>query len=121
MAGVHPSLAALVNIQSPSDWLQGFPGGSGGKEPTCECRRCKRRAFDPWVEKIPWRRARQPTPVLMSGESRDRGACEPETGVKAVVMENGHGAAALTWAQRWLLSRPEPGSSVPAERAGGKP
>ena len=26
--------------------------------------------FDPWVRKIPWRRAWQPTPVFMPGESR---------------------------------------------------
>ena len=25
--------------------------------------------FDPWVGKIPWRRAGQPTPVFLSGES----------------------------------------------------
>ena len=25
--------------------------------------------FDPWVEKIPWRREWQPTPVLLPGES----------------------------------------------------
>ena len=25
--------------------------------------------FDPWVRKIPWRRARQPTPVFLPGES----------------------------------------------------
>ena len=29
-----------------------------GKEPACHCRRHKRRrGFDPWVKKIPWRRA----------------------------------------------------------------
>ena len=33
------------------DWL-GFPGGASGKEPTCQCRRCKRCGFDPWVGKI---------------------------------------------------------------------
>ena len=27
----------------------GFPGVTIGKEPTCQCRRCKRRGFDPWV------------------------------------------------------------------------
>ena len=27
-------------------WL-GFPGSAGGKEPTCQCRRCKRHRFDP--------------------------------------------------------------------------
>jgi len=28
----------------------------------------KRQGFDPWVRKIPWRRAWQPTPVFSSGE-----------------------------------------------------
>ena len=36
---------------------EGFPGGASGKEPTCQCRRHKRCRFDPWVEKIPRRRA----------------------------------------------------------------
>ena len=26
--------------------------------------------FDPWVGKIPWRSAQQPTPVFLPGESR---------------------------------------------------
>ena len=30
---------------------------------------CKRRRFDPWVGKIPWRRAWQPIPVFLPGES----------------------------------------------------
>ena len=30
--------------------------------------------FGAWVRKIPWRRAWQPTPVFLPGESRDRGA-----------------------------------------------
>ena len=28
-----------------------------------------RQGFDPWVGKIPWRRAWQPTPVFLPGES----------------------------------------------------
>ena len=48
--------------------VEGFPDGASGKEPACQCRRHKRLALDPWVEKIPWRRARQPTPVFLSGE-----------------------------------------------------
>jgi len=28
-----------------------------------------RPGFDPWVEKIPWRRAWQPTPVFLPGKS----------------------------------------------------
>ena len=38
-------------------------------EPACPCRRRRRRGFDPWVGKIPWRRAWQPTPVFLPGES----------------------------------------------------
>ena len=34
----------------------------------------QRRAFDPWVGKIPWRRTWQPTSVLLPGESMGRGA-----------------------------------------------
>ena len=45
----------------------GFPGGASGNEPGC--RKHKRSAFDPWIGKIPWRRAWQPTPVLLPGES----------------------------------------------------
>ena len=29
----------------------------------------KRRGFDPWVGKMPWRRAWQPTPRVLPGES----------------------------------------------------
>ena len=29
------------------------PGGLVGKEPACQCRRCKRGRFDPWAGKIP--------------------------------------------------------------------
>ena len=37
-------------------WKMAFPGGTSGKEPTCQCRRPKRRSFDTWVGKMPWRR-----------------------------------------------------------------
>ena len=37
--------------------------------PTIICLPCRRPGFDPWVGKIPWRRAGQPTPVLLPGES----------------------------------------------------
>ena len=47
---------------------EGFSGGASGKEPTCQCRRCKRHAFDPWVGTIPWRRAWQPIPVFLPGK-----------------------------------------------------
>jgi len=42
---------------------------SGVKEPTCQCRRSQRPEFDPLVGKMSWRRAWQPTPVFLPGES----------------------------------------------------
>ena len=33
-----------------------IPGGSYGKEPAWQFRRCKRHGFVPWVGKTPWRR-----------------------------------------------------------------
>ena len=40
-----------------------------GKELNCQCKSLRRRSFDPWVGKIPWRRERQPIPVFLPGES----------------------------------------------------
>ena len=48
----------------------GFPGGASCKEPTCQFRRPKRLRFHPWVGKIPWKRAWQPTPGFLPGESQ---------------------------------------------------
>ena len=48
----------------------GFPAGTSGKEPACQCRRSKRCGFDPWVRKIPWSRKWQPTPVFLPGKSQ---------------------------------------------------
>ena len=47
----------------------GFPDSASSKEPACQCSRHKRCRFDPWVRKIPWRRAWQPTPLFLPGES----------------------------------------------------
>ena len=47
------------------------PGGASDKEPICQCRRHETwdPGFDPWVGKIPWRRAWQPTPKFLPGEA----------------------------------------------------
>ena len=55
--------------------LQGFPGGASGlkkkkKNPPANAGDVKRHGFDPWVRKIPWRRAWKPTQVFLPGESR---------------------------------------------------
>ena len=59
-----------------TEWyfIVGFPGDARGKEPACQCRRHKRRGFDPWVGKIRWRREWQPTPVFLPGEFHSQGS-----------------------------------------------
>ena len=55
----------------------GLPMWLPCKEPACQCRRPKKCRLDPWVRKTPRRRAWQPTPVFLPGEShgqRSRGA-----------------------------------------------
>ena len=44
--------------------------------PPCQCRRRKRHRFNPWVRKIPWRRAQQPMPVFLPGESHGQRSLE---------------------------------------------
>ena len=59
---------------------RGFPGGTSGKEPACQCRRHKRRKFDPWIRKIPWRRKWQPTPAFLPEKfhgQRSLASCSP--------------------------------------------
>ena len=47
----------------------GFSGGTSGKEPDHQSRRCKRCGFSAWVRQVPWKRTRQPTPVFLPRES----------------------------------------------------
>ena len=57
----HPPLLATTSL--------GFPGGTSGKECTCQFRRHKRSGFDPWVRKITLRAKGQPTPIFLPGKS----------------------------------------------------
>ena len=69
---------------------RGFPGGASGKEPASKCRICKRRGFNPWIRKIPWRRAWQPTPVFLPGESHGQkrlAGCSPQCRAESDVTE----------------------------------
>ena len=72
----------------------GFSGGASGKEPTGQCRRRrKRHGFDPQVRKIPWRRAQQPTPVFLPGEShgqRSPGGYSPQGHTESDMTQHKH-------------------------------
>ena len=49
--------------------MYALPRWLSGKELACQCRRCKRHRFNPWVGRIPWRKKLQPIPVLLPGKS----------------------------------------------------
>ena len=55
-------------------FVRAFPGGATGREPACQCRTHERRRLDPWVKKIPWRRAWQPLQYSCLESPMDRGA-----------------------------------------------
>ena len=74
LSAVLNKLDSEVRIREPLTWTTAqaykrFQGGASGKEPTCQCRRCRIHSFNPWVRKIPWRKTQQPTPVFLPGES----------------------------------------------------
>ena len=47
----------------------GLPRWLSGKAPACQFKRHRILEFDPWVEKIPWRREWQPTREFLPGKS----------------------------------------------------
>ena len=54
-------------------WL---PWWLSSKESACQCRRCKRHGFDPWVGKITSRRKWQPIPVFLPKKSHGQRSME---------------------------------------------
>ena len=69
-SGTADSILHMNNTELGIDTKrEGFPGDASGKESSCQCRRHKGCGFDPWVRKIPWRRAWKLTPVFLPGES----------------------------------------------------
>ena len=69
-------ICVLIQISHLSYMLQSIPLASQvalavkkKTKPVSQCRRCKRCRFDPWIRKIPLRRAWQPTLLFLLGES----------------------------------------------------
>ena len=58
------AFASLADL----DGIKCFSGASG-KQHACQCRRHRRRRFNPWVRKMPWRRKCQPSSVFLPGKS----------------------------------------------------
>ena len=57
-----PIFYAFIYMCIPPRW-------HSGKQSSCQCRRHRRRGFNPRVRKIPWRRKWQPTPMFLPGKS----------------------------------------------------
>ena len=76
----------------------GLTRALSGKESTCQCRRCKRHGFNPWVEKIPRSRKWQPTSVFLPGEFHGQRSLEgysPWGGKESDVIDH---AGTCVWA-----------------------
>ena len=54
--------------------VYGFPGGANGKEAACQCSRCKRCGFHPWVRKSPGGGHGNPLQYSCLENPMDRGA-----------------------------------------------
>ena len=65
---LHTHWVCWFACQSMSVWASQV---HSGEEPTCQCRRHE---FSPWVGKIPWRRAWQPTSVFLPGNLHEEGS-----------------------------------------------
>ena len=59
----------LISWSSSPGTIMAASNGASGEEPVFQCRRHKIRRFNPWVRRIPWRRAWQPSPIFLPGES----------------------------------------------------
>ena len=89
------------------NWNKGLPGGAGGKESACQCRRRKRWGFSPGVGKIPWRRTWQPTPAFLPEEIPRTG----EPGELQLTGSQGAGHDWSTWAAAAAAREPANGAS----------
>ena len=53
-------------------YMYGIPRWCSGKESACQCRRCMKCGFDPWVWKIPWKRIWYLPPVFLPGKFHEQ-------------------------------------------------
>ena len=72
----NPAVKCILTSQedSPSKGngnppkYSGLPWWHSGKESVCQCKRCRRPRFNPWVGKIPWSRKWKSTPASLPGK-----------------------------------------------------
>ena len=59
--------ACMAHVSQGLDLYMELSGWLSGKDPAYQCRR---RGFEPWVQKIPWRRKWESTPIFLPGKSQ---------------------------------------------------
>ena len=65
---ISRKLKRKPSLSEVKGYAHSYPGLTqwlSSKESACKCRSHR---FDPWVEKIPWRKKWQPTPVFLPGQ-----------------------------------------------------
>ena len=98
----------VLRIFDFPDWS--FLGCSSGKKkkPACQYRRRKRRRFNPWIRKIPWRWAWHPTPVFLPGESHgQRTLTKSQTRLKQLSTHTQHPWLRVSLIGRYTWLSPE--------------
>ena len=65
---IHSGIHICENVRKV-ELNVGLPRWLSDIESACQCRRCKRHEFDPWVRQIPWRRKWQLVPVFLPRKS----------------------------------------------------
>ena len=75
----------------------GFPGGTTGKDLTCQCRRCKRYGFDQWIGKTPGEGHNNPLQYSCLENSMDGEAWW------ATVHRVAKSCTRLKWLNMWLI------------------
>ena len=74
---LQETLKMLATYLCMCETKLGLPKWLRGKEPACQCRRCR---VHPWVGKIPWSRKWESTPVFLPGRlhgQRSLAGCSP--------------------------------------------
>ena len=63
-----PSQVSGLDLFDEGPWGLGLWQWHGGKESNCQCRRCQRHRFNPWVRKVPSSKKWKLTPVFLPGK-----------------------------------------------------
>ena len=103
----EPDYHFNLSLKHTATHTMGFPGGSMVKSTLANAGDAKRREFQPWVGKIPWRRKWQPTPVFWLGKShgeRSQVGYSPRGRKELDMTEpmSTHTSCATSWNKQWI-------------------